>query len=296
MPYLILRYAANVANEAGIGAMDRDTRGILFSLFAMGAGESTLERLDEKRRGVCAKAWQALLVATEAERGRRLAEWRAEAESALPRGLEHLHPSWIVAALENEPIHILRIVLSGLPESLRAIVLGVPAFAWLASPPAEKTTRCPDSTKREVERLAFGWLAPLCESDGGPLAESLAGLDFAELLAGVTQRGARAVGQSLAGAAPALRARAMAAAGEPWAQVIGAASAEGVSDGERKIAMAHANARIPDSARTPGERLLHIGLAVLKSDLAAEHPGSVYRVAGHLPAALGRPMIGWTGW
>ena len=63
-----------------------------------------------------------------------------------------------------------------------------------------------------------------------------------------------------------------------------------------RIAMAHANERIPDSARTPCERLLHIGLAVLKSDLAAEHPGSVYRVAGRLPAALGRPMIGWTGW
>lgn len=291
-----MRYAANVANEAGIGVAKQEVRGILLSLFVMGAGEATLERLDEKRRAVCAKAWQALRVATEAERGRLLAEWRAEAESALPRGLERLHPSWIVAALENEPIHILRIVLSGLPESLRATVLGVPAFAGLASPPAEKTTRCPDSTKREVERVAFGWLAPLCESDCGPLAESLLALAFDELLSEATRRGARAVGQSLVGAAPALRARAMAAAGEPWAQVIGAASAEGVSDGERKIAMAHANARIPDLARTPGERLLHIGLAVLKSELAAEHPGSVYRVAGRLPAALGRPMIGWTCW
>jgi hypothetical protein len=85
----------------------------------------------------------------------------------------------------------------------------------------------------------------------------------------------------------------MAAAGEPWAQAIGAASGESTSDAERKAAMAHAHARIPDSARTPGDRLLHIGLSVLKSELVAEHPGSLYCVAGRLPAALGRPLVGW---
>jgi hypothetical protein len=285
-----------VANEPDTGAVDPEACGILLSLFAMGAGESTLEQLDEKRRAVCAKGWQDLLVLSEAERSRLLAEWRAEAACPLPRGLERLHPSWIVAALDGEPAHIFRLVLPDLPESLRAAVLGRPAIAGAALQPAEEIAARPVATKREVERVAFGWLAPLCESDCGPLAESLLALAFDELLSEATRRGARAVGQSLAGAAPALRARAMAAAGEPWAQVIGAASAEGVSDGDRKIALAHANERIPDSARTPCERLLHIGLAVLKSDLAAEHPGSVYRVAGRLPAALGRPLIGWTGW
>jgi hypothetical protein len=34
-------------------------------------------------------------------------------------------------------------------------------------------------------------------------------------------------------------------------------------------------------------------LAVLKSELVDEHAASVYRVAGRLPAALGRPLIGW---
>jgi hypothetical protein len=86
----------------------------------------------------------------------------------------------------------------------------------------------------------------------------------------------------------------MAAAGEPWAKVLGEASAETAANADRKIAMAHANnTRIPDSARTPSERLLHVGLAVLKPELAAEHAGSLYRVAGRLPAMLGRPMIGW---
>jgi hypothetical protein len=273
--------------------MDPETRGILLSLLAIGAEESAIERLDEKRRAVCSVAWQELLLASEAERLRVLAEWRAEAASTMPQGLEQLHPSWIVAALEGEPAHLLRLVLPDLPESVRATVLGLPASTGAVSQPGEETEACAASIRREVERVAFGWLAPLCELDCGSLAESLLGLALGELLTEVTRRGARVVGQSLASAAPALRARAMAAAGEPWAQVIGSASAESVLAADRKTAMAHANTRIPDSARTPSERLLHIGLAVLKSELAAEHPGSTYRVAGRLPAALGRSMIGW---
>ena len=251
----------------------------------MGAEKSALERLDEKRRVLCARAWQELLGAHEGERARALAGWRAGAANTLPWGLERLHPSWIVAALEGEPTHIRRLVLSSLPESLRTLVLGMPGMGsggTMAS-----------ATKREVDRVAFGWLAPLCEGECGPLAESLCSLSFDELLAELTHRGARTVGQSLAGAAPGLRARAMAAAGEPWAQIIGAASAESARDADRKIAMTHAHARIPDSARTPSERLLCIGLSVVKSELAAEHPGSIYRLAGRLPAALGQPLLGW---
>ena len=229
----------------------------------------------------------------EAERGRILAEWRAEAASTLPQGLEWLHPSWIVAALAGEPAHILRTILCELPAPLRTTVPGLPGIASAGPLPVEETERCPVALNREVVRVAFGWLSPLCEGDGGPVAQRLCALEFDELLIEVTGRGARAVGHSLAGAAPVLRARAMAAAGEPWAQVIGKASAEGTSDAERKLAMAHATTRIPDSARTPADRLLHIGLAVLKSELAAEHAGSVLRVAGRLPASLGRPMIGW---
>jgi hypothetical protein len=289
-----LRYAAHVANEMGPYALDPEARGILLSLWAAGASKSALECLDEKRRAVCSMAWQTLLVASEAERARVLVEWRAEAVSGLPRGVERLHPSWIACALEGEPAHILQIVLPDLPEPLRSSVPGLPGIAGIGSRPAETMAACPAAAKREIQRLAFAWLGPLCESDCGPLAESLCDLAFDELLSEVTRRGARALGQSLAGAAPALRARAMAAAGEPWAQVMGAAASESVSDADRKTAMAHAKMRIPDSARTPGERLLHIGLAALKSELAAEHPGSVARVAGRLPASLGWPIMGWS--
>lgn len=249
-----------------------------------------LEPLDEKQRAVCVVAWQELLAMNETTRAQVLSEWRAEAMSTLPRGLNRLHPSWIGAALEGEPAHLLRLVLPNLPESLRATVLAMPGVAGAGALPA---TLCSVASKREIERVAFGWLAPLCESDGGPLADRLCELAFDDLLSEVTRRGARTVGQSLAGAAPSLRARAMAAAGEPWAQAIGEGARETLSGADRKIAMAFAHTRIPDSACTPGERLMHVGLATLKSELAADHAGSLYRVAGRLPSTLGRSMIGW---
>ncbi len=282
-----------MANEDGLEAVDQETRGILLCLLALGADEAVLEGLDEKRRALCSSAWRELQETGESRREEILAEWRAAAVSAQPQGLDRLHPSWIVAALEGEPSHIVRLILTTLPESVRARVLGMLGNGDTGGRTGDEIRACPMAIKREVVHAAFGSLAPLCESACGPLAEILCGLPFYELLTEATRRGAHAVGQSLAGAPPALRARAMAAAGEPWAKVIGAASAESTTPACRKTAMAHANTTIPDSARAPSERLLHIGLAALKSQLVEEHAGSVYRVAGRLPAALGRPLIGW---
>jgi hypothetical protein len=285
-----LRYAAGVADEPGTA--DPETRGILLCLLALGGDESVLGALDEKRQAACAWAWRDLQRAGESLREEILAEWRAEAASPTPQGLDRLHPSWIAMALEDEPAHLVRLIVSDLPEDVRAYALGVVGGDPEASHD-DPIRACPTATKREIVRLALGSLAPLCESACGPLAETLCGLPFDALLTEATRRGARTVGQSLAGASPALRARAMAATGEPWAQVIGAASTERTSDADRKMALMHANTRIPDSVRTPSDRLLHIGLVVVKFELVAEHPGSLYRVAGRLPAALGRPLLGW---
>jgi len=281
-----------VANEPVTVVADPEACGILLCLLALGADEAALEGLDEKRRALCASAWRELQEVGEPRREEILAEWRATAASALPQGLDRLHPSWIVAALEGEPSHIVRLVLTALPEAVRARVLGMLGNEDAGGRNGDGMRACPMAIKREVAHAAFGSLAPLCESACGPLAEILCDLPFDELLTEATRRGAHAVGQSLAAAPPALRARAMAAAGEPWAQAIGAASAEGTCDADRKSALAFANTRIPDSARTPTERLLHIGLAALKSELVAEHAGSAYRVAGRLPATLGQPLIG----
>jgi hypothetical protein len=86
----------------------------------------------------------------------------------------------------------------------------------------------------------------------------------------------------------------MALAGEPWAQVIADAFREKLSDDEREAARNHAATNVRASAYTSADRLLHIGLAALKACLSEEHAGSVFRVAGRLPAVLGRQLLdGW---
>lgn len=272
---------------------DAEVRGILLSLQAMGEDASVLDRLDDHRRAVCRQVWLAPGGASPSDREKELSEWRTEVARPWPVGLERLHPSWIVAALAGEPAAVVHTVWSALPDTLRAIVHNMPPLAHDVPRAAGQATPWAAANTREVLRLAFGWLAPLCEGTCGPNAEGLCALASEDLLFEVTRRGARVVGRSLAGAAPTVRARAMAAAGAPWAEVIRDASALALSKDERKTVLRHANAELPDSARTPRERLLHIGLAILKSDLVAEHPGSIYRVAGRLPVAMGKVWLGW---
>ena len=283
---------ANLATSVA-DATGEEERGILLSLFILGAEVAILDRLDERRHQACAEAWHELHDLDQETRNQIFDAWTQEAASVLPRGLERLHPSWIAEALAGEPVHLVRAVQPGLPEPVRAFVETLLSSAGQDALKSNSSKSPSATATREVERLAFGWLAPLCESACGLLAESLCGLAFDELLTEVTRRGARAVGRSLAGATPALRARAMVAAGGPWAKTIGEASLENTSSEARSAAAALANTMIPASARTPAERLLHIGLAALQSELAAEQAGSLFRVAGRLPAPLGRPMIGW---
>jgi hypothetical protein len=97
----------------------------------------------------------------------------------------------------------------------------------------------------------------------------------------------------LAGAAPTVRARAMAFVGAPWAQEIGAAAAASLSVEERAAARSLAGANEVATAGTPLHRLSAIGAAALRKALAPEHDGSPFRVAGRLPSSLGRAMLGW---
>jgi hypothetical protein len=145
---------------------------------------------------------------------------------------------------------------------------------------------------REVGRMAFGWLAPLLESTCGPLAEELCTLPGDGLLDEVRRQGARALGHILAGEAPALRARVMAALGEPWASVILASSMDAQSPLDHALPATLASTFMPSWARSPRERLLSMGLAVLRPKLVAEDPGSPFRVAGRLPISLGLAMTG----
>ena len=279
--------------ETGAQVVDERDHGLLLAFLLLGAEESALDALPEGRREVCDKAWRELRALDEAARATAVAAWRAEAASALPAGLSRLHPSWLEAALAGGRADVLAVLRASTYGPVRALVEELVKADQDASQAVEAGKEVPEETGRELRRLAFGWLAPLCESAAGPLAERLCKLEFDELLAEITRLGARTVGRSLAGAAPALRASAMASAGEPWAREIGAASLETVSRQERSAAVGLASGHAATEARTARERMLSIGLAGLKAELAAESPGSPFRVAGRLPAPLGRALVGW---
>jgi hypothetical protein len=270
--------------------IDRRDRGLLLALEANHVDESTLRVLDEHRQEGCARARRKLRELDETKRARLLADWRAELASALPAGLSRLHPSWLAEALAGEPAPVLAAIGAG-GAAARELV--------------EKFARRDESTlptggaglsqaeAREWTRLALGRLAPLCESECGSLAERLCALECEALLEETRQLGARTIGRSLAGAAPALRARVMAAAGEPWAAMIGAASAQPATRVERRAAAARVRAPGASEASDASERMLRIGLDALREELAAESPGSLLRVAGRLPAPLGRRFLRW---
>jgi hypothetical protein len=276
-----------VGSESGKGTVGGRERGLLLAFHGLGAGESVLSALDDPSRTTCATAWREFRAKDERARAEIVAAWRAEAVSALPEGLSRLHPSWLHEALAGEGAETLRAIGASVPDPLRAGREGGP------NPWAADGSALPEEARRELARLAFGWLAPLAEGGAGPLAERLCGLEHEELVAEVTRLGARTVGLSLAGAAPALRARAMVSAGEPWARVIGQASSEPVSPEERSAAAVLASTAADGHARVPAERMLAIGLVALKAQLVAEHPASPLRVAGRLPAPLGRVLAGW---
>ena len=273
--------------ERDLGELGCETQGVLLALVSLAADESVLDVLAGEDREQCSHAWRALEGLAQDVRERTLSDWRMQASSGLPRGLERLHPSWIESALAGEPPDLLAYFRKSLPEGCRGVV---EALMRGADAPAMEARLSP-AFAFEVERAAFGNLAQLCDGACGSLAVSLCGLGFEALHAEVIRTGARTLGQSLAGTDAVTRAHAMALAGEPWAQVIADASAEKVSDDDRRAARVHAATNVHASAGTPSDRLLHIGLAVLRERLLAEHVGSVFRVAGRLPAALGRQLL-----
>jgi len=242
--------------------LDPDEKGILLGLSIVEDGECAIVRLDEKRRNICSKAWSVLGQEGGGARAEILAGWRQEAESGLSDDVHALDPSWIEACVEGESQAIGRAV-------------------------RELDMR----PNRELERAAFAWLAPLWQRTIGPRAEALCNLPASDLIVEVKRLGATVVGRSLAGAPRELRARAMAAAGEPWAQAIGDASGSAISESERHSARAIAMAAL--TADSKEDCLISIGLAALRLDLPLDGPGSIFRVAGRLPARLGRRLIGW---
>jgi hypothetical protein len=264
-------------------------KGLLLCL-ALSGEEAALGALEGAEGEACRAAWRGLACRDESARDEILDAWRARAIAGLPRCIDRLHPSWIEAALAGEPPHILRYLRGILPAALRPMVDKLMEAAGGAG----ADTGLGRDLGRAIERIAFGHLAPLCEGPCGPLASRLCALDFEALQTEVTRMGARTLARSLAGASTVVRARAMALAGEPWAAVMAAAFAQDLSQDQRRAAIAHAAANVHAPARTSSERLFHIGLAALREELAEDGVGSVFRVAGRLPARQGRQLLGWS--
>jgi hypothetical protein len=268
-----------------LGQLSGETKGVLLAFVVLDAGEAACAALAASEREVISAAWQALGRLQKSERDGLLADWRAEVASILPAGFEELHPSWIEDALVGEPPYLI--------ERLRDIVPGVfrPVLDKLL--PLSVPLGAHAVPAADVAHLAFGHLGPLCDGESGPLAASLTALPFDGLLNEVTRMGARTLGHSLVGSDAAVRSRAMAMAGPPWAGIIGQAIGESISDDERRASAAHVAGPVDTTACTSSDRLLHIGLRAVQVVLSEEHPGSLARVAGRLPAGLGRRLLGW---
>jgi hypothetical protein len=270
-----------------LGEITDEAKGALLSLVALAGDEAVFAGLVEDEAAGCAAAWLALGQLEKVFREAVLSAWRARAQGGLPEGLEHLHPSWIAATFAGEPSYLLRYFQGRLPHALGHAVEALMAGAAVEDQDAVMGPQ----QGHEIEQIALAPLVRLCEGSCGPLAAKLCGLEFEALQVEVTRRGARTLAQSLAGADASIQARAMALAGQPWAAVMAEAWGKSISAEERTAARIHASANVYASARTSAERLLHIGLAALKSELAAEGAGSVSRVAGRLPAELGRRLL-----
>jgi hypothetical protein len=255
----------------------------------MDSGEVVLDSNDGSRWTACATAWQELLDLSESDRTKILAEWRAEVMNPLPAGLVSLHSSWIVEALAGEPSSILRIIREGVPKDVQTTI------EPLLDEKDERAGNPPLDIKREILRLAFSPLGQLCVSPKGPLAERLCQLGLQDLEDEIMRKGAQTVGHSLVKASPMLRARAMAAAGEPWSRTIGEASSAVLTEAERREAVVSASIDFPAWVQDSRERLLCIGLGVLGRELQLEDPGSIFCVAGRLAVKTGKTLLGLSG-
>jgi hypothetical protein len=257
-----------------------ESQGIALAFAILGAGPEAIAALAREESARCqALGWSRRRASAVPM---RWACGHAQTAGALPAGLARLHPSFIAAALAGEPSDVIAGLRSLLPTNFAQLLpAGRPSGA----------RRVARAFAPDLARVAFAHLSKLWESDCGPLAERLCALTFADLEREVMGTGARVLGHGLARTDASVRARSLAAVGEPWAAMMSAAFTDSLSEVERKHAIACAVANVNLALRTPGERLAHLGLASLKVALAGEHPGSLLRVAGRLGLPWARQLV-----
>lgn len=255
-----------------------------------GAGEvRALGSLAEPDAAACRAGLAALGAMDRGDRARVIAGLLRRARAPVPDGIENVHPGWLRAVLEGEATPILRALIDGLPPEIGAVAREIIEARGDGDAP-ESTRAIAEEPLAELRRAAFSSLVPMprradAERADAPPWVRLAVMPFPALLVEIERRGAATLGTSLAGAPPAVVARAAAAAGSALAPLVLEGSRRSPPAEERQQARALVAAGVSEAS--VGSMTI-VGLLALASELA---PGAVRVIAQRLPPRLGRLLI-----
>ena len=281
------------ADDAGVhpavAALSLDEKGyVLGAALARTPAADVAARVKGDAGARCAAALDALGEATRTARATEIASLAALVRAPVPAGVERIHAGWLRERFEREPTAVLRTVVAGLPDEVRAVAAEVARArgddASLRQPPVSTPGVA------AMQRVVFAGLVPLAGS-GGPttaMARELTALAAADLVRAIETRGAEAIGRSLRGAPTAVVARAAAALDERLAAIVLDAARGGgeiaARDEARRLVAA---AGVP----APGGVALAVGVQALAAALADEGDAAIQAVAQRLPPETGRALL-----
>jgi hypothetical protein len=256
----------------------------------------------------CRAALTALASLPRAQRARVVAGLVQRVTASVPAGIAQVHPSWLRAALEGEATEVLGALTDGLPapvrEVAREIIAGRAEQLPVSFHPGEgEVGEDPERSAAwsDLRRAIFSALVnmpeapPTAGSGGADPAEwqRLALLPASALLEQLARDGSDLLGVSLAGAPPAVVARAAARAGAGALGDVVVAGSRRPSDAAER---AHARALVTAAAVAGAAELAlpptqAIGLLALAQRLISEPPEAMHAVAQRLPIAIGRVLL-----
>ncbi len=248
------------------------------------------ERLSAPTKEHCENAWRALRSLGRADRARALAALIADARAPVPEGIDLVHPSWIRETLADEPSDLVAAIAEGLPANVTEAACAL--LRERGEDPGSVVARALlAEALAEVRRFVLAPVAALLGPPSGPQGADLGKRSPAETLDEITRLGVRTIALSLVGAPREVRARAMAALGEPWAAEIATVATTDADKPERERARRLVAEASRSSSDTASERARAVGLLALAEALRAEGRGSCALVAGRLPSVLGRTLL-----
>jgi hypothetical protein len=292
------------AARPGISGLPEELGGLVLALaLATPAGAEDPEawrreaaaRVAGRAGELCRAALAELEAQPRAERAQTLSRLVQRVTAPVPAGIARVHPSWLRAALEGEATEVLVAVTGDLPAAAREVA-GEIIEGRGDAVPLQDPVRVPAGTLDELRRAIFSGLVAMPDPVGAPAEwQRLAALPGADLLGELARAGAEALGASLAGAPPAVLARAAVQAGDAWADTVLAAARREVTPELR----ARARALVAGAASLAGAGagvgalapIQAAGLLELARHLSGELPSAARAVAQRLPLALGQILL-----